>query len=149
MATDHKRYTVNESTSSSSGLNIYEPAFQWGEGYATRYAMAEQLTKDQFSAATIVAIDSCFTQAIYGQHTEKHDERRVHNMQTLHANNLKLEYDAQLAILQAYEFSKEELFNFYAKPEESFDVARSIAKELISYFPPSVQTHTGRDALSW
>ncbi len=63
--------------------------------------MGEQLTKYRFVAPTIVAIDCCFTQAIHGQHSEKQDEHRVHNMQTLHINNLKLENNTELVILPA------------------------------------------------
>ena len=140
---------MNEGSSSSNGLDMHEPAFQWGEGHAIRYEMAERLTKGQFAAPTIVVIDSCFTQAVYGQLVEKHNEHRVHRMQTLHANNAKIENDADLIIWQAYEFSKKELFDFYENAEESFGAAQSIAKEIISYFPPSVQTKTGAEALSW
>ena len=135
------------SSPENSALDVH--AFEWGEGHSRRFATAEQLTKGRFAAPTIVVIDSCFTQAVYGQHIAKRDERRNHNIQTLHTNDIKLKDDADIVVLQTYELVKHSLFDFYENPEESFGVARSTAGDLISHFPRSVQSQTGIEALSW
>ena len=140
---------MNQAASSSQIPDIFVPAFEWGDGHASRFTTAERLTHGRFAAQTIVVIDSCFTQAVYGQHTEKHDERRIHHIQTLHANKMKLEDDAKMVVLQAYETSKDTLFNFYENSTESFMEAQSLAGELISFFPTGVQNNAGIEALSW
>ena len=140
---------MNQKASSSNALDIYAPAFEWGDGHSKRFATAERLTKDRFASPTIVTIDSCFTQAVYGQHSIKDDERRIHHIQTIHANNIQLEEDANLVVAQTYEFIKKNLFNFYENPEESFNAAQSAASELITLFPPGVRNKAGTDALSW
>ena len=137
------------SGSTSKFPEIYVPAFEWGEGNATRFSVAEKLTRDRFAAPTIVVIDSCFTQAVYGQHVDKHNERRVHNIQTLHINNEKLAEDANMVFLQAYELLKTTLFDIYTHTDDSFKAAQSLAENMIDLFPLSVQTKTGIDALSW
>ena len=136
------------SGSTSKFPEIYVPAFEWGEGNATRFSVAEKLMRDRFAAPTIVVIDSCFTQAVYGQHADKHDERRVHNMQTLHINNEKLAEHADMVFLQAYELLKTTLFDI-SHTDNSFQAARSLAENMIDFFPVSVQTKTGIDTLSW
>jgi len=108
---------MNQDATSSEPLDIYTPAFEWGEGHARRFSVAERLTQGRFAAPTIVVIDSCFTQAVYGQHAERHDERWIHNIQTIHANNVKLDDNTQLLVLQAYELSKIALFEIYTHPE--------------------------------
>ena len=139
---------MDQVVSSSKIEDIYARAFEWGEGQAKRFATAEQLTKNRFAASTIVVIDSCFTQAVYGQHAAR-DERRIHYMQTIHANNKKLDNDADLVVMQTFEFVKSTLFDFYENPEESFGAAQSTANDLITCFPRSVQNQPGIDALSW
>ena len=135
--------------SSSKTTDVYAQAFEWGEGNEIRYGIAERLRHFRFAAQTIIVIDSCFTQAVYGQHTKRHDIRRIHDMQTIHINNLKLEDNADLIVAQMYELSKSDLFNIYANPTETMATARSMAEEMIDYFPSSVQTKTGIDALYW
>src|SRR6266567_1001975 len=110
---NNRRHIMNQGTSGGQIPDIFTPAFEWGDGHALRFATAERLTHEHFAAQTIIVIDSCFTQAIYGQHTEKHDWRRIHHIQTLHTNNVELDEDAKLVVLQAYEISKNTLSNFY------------------------------------
>jgi len=69
------------SSSMSNALQLL--SFQWEEGHPARYAIAVHLIEEVFSAKTIVGIDSCFTQAMYRQESEKHNGSRVHHMQTL------------------------------------------------------------------
>ena len=140
---------MNQNASRSNISDIFEPAFEWGEGHMLRFSVAERLTQGQFAAQTIVVIDSCFTQAVYGQHMDKHNERRVHNIQTLHINNEKLAEDANMVFLQAYELLKTTLFDIYTHTDDSFKAAQSLAENMIDLFPLSVQTKTGIDALSW
>jgi len=107
--------------------------------------------KDNFrlKAQTIVVIDSCFTQAIFGQHAEKHDERQIHHMQTLHVNNENLPNEASSVIWEMYESSKATLCNIFADPTKSLETARALAEAWIIYFPKVVQTKTGIEALEW
>jgi hypothetical protein len=140
---------MHEGASGSSTLDPHEPAFEWGEGSAIRFRTAEMLTSDNFAAQTIVVIDSCFTQAVFGQHAEKRDKRRIHRMQTIHTNLVKLQDGANTVVRQAYESSKDALFGLYTNPEISIDAARSMAENVINHFPPGVRTKTGIDALSW
>jgi hypothetical protein len=142
---------MNEGTSpsSSTSVDLHTPAFEWGDGHSTRFAVAELLTRGQYAAPTIVVIDSCFTQAVYGQHAEKHNERRIHHMGTLHVNNARLNGDADLAVLRAYEFSKDALFAVFVNSTESFKAAKKLAESLINHFPKNVQTKIGTEALSW
>lgn len=140
---------MNQGASSSTISPTDHPAFAWGEGHPVRFSMAELLTQGRFAAQTIVLIDSCFTQAIYGQHTEKHDERRIHNMQTLHVHNEKLGHDADLIVLQSYELAKETLHNIFTEPYEALGEAQILAKTCITHFPEVVQTNIGIDALAW
>jgi hypothetical protein len=140
---------MNQHASSSNIPDVFEPAFEWGEGHMLRFSVAEKLTQGQFAAPTIVVIDSCFTQAVYGQHADRHDERRIHNMQTLHINNEKLDDDANLPFLQMYESLKTTLFDIYTHPDDTFNAVQSLAKDAIEFFPSGVQTQTGIDALSW
>lgn len=140
---------MDQEATSPEHLDIYTPALEWGEGHALRFYVAERLAQPQFSAPTIVVIDSCFTQAVYGQHAERHDERRIHDIQTIHAHNVKLEDDTDLLVLQAYEASKIDIFDTYIHPEDSFQAAQSIAETLIDFFPLGVRTNTGIEALSW
>ena len=129
--------------------NNRTPAFVWGEGHPIRFAMADQLTQGEFATQTIVLIDSCFTQVVYGQHADKQDERRIHLMQTLHVNNKKLADDANLIVMQSYELAKVELKNIYTEPQEAFGEARTLAEACIVYFPKVVQTGIGVEALAW
>jgi len=94
---------MNEGSSSSASSPADSPAFAWGEGHPVRFAVADHHTQGRFAAQTIVLIDSCFTQAVYGQHAKRADERQIHSMQTLHINNEKLADDADLIVLQSYE----------------------------------------------
>ena len=139
---------MNEGSSSSTSSPADSPAFAWGEGHPVRFSMADHLTQGQFAAQTIVLIDSCFTQAIYGQHTEKHDERQIHNMQTLHVNNKKLTHDADLIILQTYELAKVALHNIFMEPYEALGEAKMLVKTCIMHFPEVVQTNIGINALA-
>jgi len=136
---------MNQGASSSTSPTTETLAFAWGEGHPIRFAMADQLTQGEFAAQTIVLIDSCFTQAVYGQH----DERRIHLMQTLHVNNKKLADDANLIVMQSYELAKVELKNIYTEPQEAFGEARTLAEACIVYFPKVVQTGIGVEALAW
>ena len=104
---------MNKGTSSSAGNDLRTPSFEWEDGHPTRYGISELLTQEEFVAQTIVVIDSGFTQAAYGQYAEKHDESRIHHMQTLHVDNARLDDVAVLVIAQAYEFSKEALFKIF------------------------------------
>jgi len=140
---------MNEGASGSTSSVIDTPAFEWGEGHSIRFAIADLLTKQQFAAQTIVLIDSCFTQAIYGQHVEKQDERRIHHMQTLHVNNEKLADDGDLIVLQTYELAKADLFKIFVEPSEAFCEAQTSAKTCIVHFPKIVQTNIGIEALAW
>jgi len=63
----------------------------------------------------IVLIDSCFTQTVYGQHVERTDERQIHSMQTLHANNKKLADNTDSIVVQSYELAKAMLNNIYTE----------------------------------
>jgi len=118
------------SSSTSNALQL--PSFQWEEGHPARYTIAVHLTKGAFSAKTIVEIDSCFTQAVYRQQSEKHDESRVHHMQTLHVDNVKLEGDAERAIYQAYQDSKDTLLRIFENPSESLGMAKQLADQVFS-----------------
>ena len=133
-------------SSTSNALQL--PSFQWEEGHPARYAIAVHLT-EVFSAKTIVGIDSCFTQAVYRQQSEKHDESRVHHMQTLHVDNMKLEDDAEQAIYQAYQDSKDTLLQIFENPSESLGMAKQLADQWIGHFPMYLQSRKGADALAW
>ena len=111
--------------------------------------LADLLTKGRFAAQTIVVIDSCFTQAVFGQHVEKQDQRRIHHMQTLHIDNEKLADEAESDIWGMYEASKPTLWDIYGNPNESLDMAKTLADTWIGYFPKVVQTKTGVEALTW
>ena len=52
--------------------DIYAQAFEQGEGNEVRYGITKQLRHFCFAAQTIIVIDSCFTQAVYGQHIKRH-----------------------------------------------------------------------------
>jgi len=138
-----------QGTSSSTSNTLHLPSFQWGEGHPARYAIAVHLAKGVFSAKTIVGIDSCFTQAVYRQQSKKHDESRVHHMQTLHVNNVKLEDDAEWVIYQAYEDSKDTLLRIFENPSESLGMAKQLVDQWIGYFPMYLQSGKGADALAW
>jgi len=140
---------MNEGTSTSTPSTTHTPAFEWGEGHAVRFAVADILTKGQFAAKTIVLIDSCFTQAVYGQHAEKHDEGRIHHMQTLHIDNEKLTDDADLVVVQAYELSKVDLLKIFEEPSEALGAAQHLATTWIVHFPRVVRNKIGIEALAW
>ena len=140
---------MNRGASSSTSPTTETPAFAWGEGHPIRFAVADQLTQGEFAAQTIMLIDSCFTQAVYGQHADKHDECRIHLMQTLHVHNEKLADDADLIVLQSYELAKVELKKIYTEPQEAFGEAQTLAEACIVYFPKVVQTGIGVEALAW
>lgn len=140
---------MNKGASSSTSPTADTPVFAWGEGHPVRFAVAEHLTQGRFAAQTIVLIDSGFTQAVYGQHVKKRDERRIHCMQTLHINNEKLADDANFIVLQAYELAKVELIEIYAAPSEALGAAQTLAETCISHFPKVVQNNIGIEALAW
>jgi len=140
---------MNEVASSSTPLITDVPAFEWGEGHTVRFAIADLLTKGQFAAQTIVLIDSGFTQAVYGQHAEKHDQSRIHHMQTLHIRNEKLSDDADLIVAQAYELVKADLIKIFVEQYEALGTAQTLAEAFIEHFPKIVQTKSGVEALAW
>jgi len=128
-------YVRHESRHIQSNIpDVFEPAFEWGEGHTLRFSVAEKLTQGRFAAPTIVVIDSCFTQAVYGRHADRHDKRRIHNMQTLHINNEKLDDDADILFLRMYESLKTTLFDIYTNPDGSFNTVRSLAENMIEFF---------------
>ena len=96
-----------------------------------------------------MVIDSCFTQAIFGQHAKKHDKRRIHHMQTLHVNNENLPNEASSVIWEMYESSKATLCNIFVDPTKSLETTRALAEAWIIYFPKVIQTKTGIEALEW
>ena len=57
-----------------------------------------------------MVIDSGFTHAVYGQHVDKHDEHRIHNIQTIHVNNEKLDKDVDTVRNIA---ADEEIYTYY------------------------------------
>ena len=138
-----------QGTSSSTSNALQFPSFQWEEGHPARYAIAVHLAEGVFSAKTIVGIDSCFTQAVYQQQSEKHNESRVHHMQTLHIDNVKLEDNAEWAIYQAYEDSKDALLRIFEDPSESLGMAKQLADRWIRYFPKYLRSGKGADVLAW
>ena len=142
-------YSMNKGTSSTAGSDLHKPSFEWEDGHPTRYGISQLLTQGEFAAQTIVVIDSGFTQAVYGQYAEKHNESRIHHMQTLHVDNARLDDVSVLVIAQAYEFSKEDLFKIFEELVKSLDMAKHLAEMWIDLFPKFLQTKTGKDALAW
>jgi len=114
--------------------NNRTPAFVWGEGHPIRFAMADQLTQGEFATQTIMLIDSCFTQAVYGQHADKHDKHQIHLMQTLHIHNEKLTDDADLIVLQSYKLAKVELKIYIYRTTEGFWGGTNIRRGMYSIF---------------
>lgn len=140
---------MNEGPSSSTTISIQTPSFDWDDGHPMRIALAHYLQQGEFTANTIVVIDSGFTQAIFGQFTEKHDDQRIHHMQTLHVGNFKLDDEDNAVFHQAYEFSKEDLFKCFESPSDAISAANTLAKEMIEFFPKSMWMDAGKQALSW
>ena len=140
---------MNEGPSSSMTIPIQTPSFDWDDGHPGRLALAHYLQLGQFTANIIVVIDSGFTQAIFGQFTEKHDEQRIHHMQTLHVGNFKLDDEDNGVFYQAYEFLKEELFKCFESPTDAISAANMLAKEMIVLFPENMRIDAGKRALSW
>ena len=116
---------------------------------AKAVAVAELLTRGQYAAPTIMMINSCFTQAVFGQHTEKHNERRIHHMGTLHVDNTRLNGNADLAVLRAYKCSKDALFSIFVNSTKSLKAAKELVGTLINHFLKNIQTKIGKEALSW
>jgi len=140
---------MNEGTSTSMPPTIDSPAFAWGEGHPILFAVADRLMQAQFAAQTIMLIDSCFTQAVYGQHADKQDERRIHHMQTLHVNNKTLADDANFIVLQSYELAKTELNKIFTELGKALGEAQALAETCITHFPKVVDTGIGMEALAW
>ena len=86
--------------------------------------------------------------AIYGQHTEKQDEHRIHYMQTLHINNEKLTDNTDLIILQSYELAKTELNKIFMEPGKALGEAPALAETCITHFPKVVYIGIGMEALA-
>jgi len=140
---------MNKGASSSAGSDLHKPSFEWEDGHPARYGISQLLTQGEFAAQTIVVIDSGFTQAVYGQYAEKHDESRIHHMQTLHVDNARLDNVSVLVIVQVYEFFKEDLFKIFEEPVKSLDMAKHLVEMWIDLFPKFLQTKMGKDALAW
>jgi len=96
-----------------------------------------------------VLIDSGFTQAVYGQHAEKHNPSQIHHVQTLHICNEKLSDDANLIVTQAYELVKADLIKIFVEPYEALGTTQTLAEAFIEHFPKIVQTKSGVEAFAW